>query len=77
MSAEFLLHTVERDAMARLKWCVLRRLGVCPVSLRAMFLSRRRVLRLAAHLVLDGNAKREEETPAFDMARFRSLAGGR
>ena len=79
MTAAELISAAEADSYARLKWQVLRRLGICPVSLRAHLLTKRSVLRLACQMVLDGgDAQRgtaREENPNFDMARFTCLAG--
>lgn len=80
-SAQELLCAAERDAAARLRWEVLRRLGVCPLSLRARLLSRRGALRVACQMVLDGretagSGAEYGGNPCFDEARFRALAGG-
>ena len=81
MNAQELLCAAERDAAARLRWQVLKRLGVCPLSLRARLLSRRGALRVACQMVLDGRAAacigaENGGNPCFDEARFRALAGG-
>lgn len=78
--ADTLLSALEADPMARLKWRVLGRLGVSPLSLRARLLSRRETLRLACHLALDagagaGTAGETGSNPGFDPARFRALGG--
>ena len=79
MTAAELIAAAEADSCARLKWQVLRRLGICPTSLRARLLTKRSVLRLACQLVLDGGTAARgavrEKNPNFDMARFQCLAG--
>lgn len=75
MQAYELLEKAECSAMARLKWIILQRLGVCPLSFCAMLLSRKKVLQIAAQLVLDDSPTQKEGNPCFDMARFRSLGG--
>ena len=79
MTAAELIAKAEADSYARLKWQVLRRLGICPASLRARLLTKRRVLLLACQMVLDSRTSAGgtgEENPNFDMARFKNLAGG-
>ena len=79
MTAEKLIAAAAEDSFLRLKWQVLRRLGICPASLRAHLLTKRRVLLLACQMVLDNRASAGsagEENPNFDMARFKNLAGG-
>lgn len=81
MTAEELLARTARDAAGRLRWRVMERLGICPVSLRGRLLSRRRALKLAAQLVLDAGQALPGETepctnPNFDMERYRRLTGG-
>lgn len=79
MTAEKLIAAAEEDSFSRLKWQVLRRLGICPVSLWSRLLTKRRVLLLACHMILDSRTSAEatgEENPNFDMTRFRNLAGG-
>ena len=79
MTAPQLLDIVRQDSYARLKWQVLRRLGLCPASLRARLLSRRSVLRLACQMILDDapSERREWETnPYFDMAGFQKCLAG-
>ena len=77
MTAEELLSSLDRDSMARLKWRVMQRLGICPVSLRALLLTKRRVVACACHLALDAGAGpgTGAENADFDMARFRALGG--
>lgn len=76
MTAEGLLRTLENDHAARLKWRVARLLGICPVSLRALLLTRRRTLYAACNLVLDAvPAAGEGRNPNFDEARFDALRG--
>ena len=74
MSGAELLQRAEADAAGRLRWRVLRSLGVCPLSLRGRLLSRRRALALACQLALDAGDGPAGGNPAFDMARFRALA---
>ena len=80
MTAAELLASLGNDPMARLKWRVMQRLGICPVSLRARMMTRRQVLVCACHLALDAGgqtgAGTGAENPEFDMARFRALGGG-
>ena len=79
MTAPQLLDIVRQDSYARLKWQVLRRLGLCPASLRARLLSRRSVLRLACQMVLDAGAAGGGErwqNPNFDLARFHKYLAG-
>ena len=82
MTAEQMLAAAAADSFGRLRWTVLRRLGVCPLSPRARLLTRRGVLRLACQMVLDGRGRAAEEAegvpaegenPHFDDARFRAL----
>ena len=74
MTAEQMLAAAAADSFGRLRWTVLRRLGVCPLSPRARLLTRRGVLRLACQMVLDGRDRAAEgENPRFDAARFRAL----
>ena len=80
MSAAELLERTAADAAGRLRWRVMRRLGICPVSLRGRLLGRRRAMRLACQLVLDagnepGTAERGSN-PNFDMARYLQRTGG-
>ena len=74
-----MIEAVRSDSCARLKWRVLRELGICPVSLRAKLLTKRRALRLACQMILDLPAENggsiRESNPNFDMARFDCLAG--
>ena len=80
MSAAELLERTSADAAGRLRWRVMRRLGICPVSLRGRLLGRRRALRLACQLVLDaenGSAAAERgSNPNFDMERYLRVSGG-
>lgn len=81
-SAEKLLHALEQDSFARLKWRVLALLRICPLSLRARLMTKAQVLRCACHLALDASAYSPEterrganENPNFDMARYAALRG--
>ena len=74
-SAKLMIALAE-DPMARLKWRVMGLLGVNPASLRALLLTRRRVLECACHLALDAGAGKTGDNPNFDMARYRALSGG-
>jgi hypothetical protein len=77
VTAEELLAETASDSYGRLRWQVLRRLGICPASLRALLLPRRAVLRFAGQLVLDdGGAVPSEVNPNYDPARFQRLAEG-
>ena len=79
MTAAEMIEAVRSDSCARLKWRVLRQLGVSPLSLRARLLTKRRTLRLACQMILDLPAESggsiRESNPNFDMARFDCLAG--
>ena len=79
MTATELIAAAQADHFARLKWQVLRTLGICPASVCARLLTKRAVLRLACQLVLDAGevpGGAQTENPGFDMARFKQLAGG-
>jgi len=81
MNAEEFLAKTAKDAGARLRWTVMQRLGVCPVSLRGRMLGRRAALRLAAQMVLDSRTGAQTDfgtaiNPNFDLERFRELSGG-
>ena len=77
---ERLLEGLERDSFSRLRWVVCRRLGLSPVSLRAMTMTRKRLIYCAANLVLDMGKKAAGEdreamgNPKFDESMFRELA---
>ena len=78
-----LLRALDADPMRRLKWRVMERLDICPASLRARLLTKRRALEYACHLALDAGERAASantkaaagENPGFDMARFHALAG--
>ena len=74
-----MIEAVRSDHCARLKWRVLRELGICPASLRARLLTKRSVMSLACQMILDLPEERGgrvgEINPNFDMARFQCLAG--
>ena len=72
-----LLESLKRDDMARLRFVVCRELGLVPGSLSARLLTRRQVLTLACHLVLERERGGGEENSRFDMARFYALKGER
>lgn len=79
MTADRLTQALRGDALARLRWCVARRLGLCPASLRVRLWRKRDVLRWACLLLLEcesGGETAGRENPHFDMARFRALGGG-
>ena len=80
MTAEKLLERTARDSMQRLRWRVMERLGVCPLSLRGRLLSCRRAAAIACQMILDvqqpDGADAYGANPNFDMQRFRRLAGG-
>ena len=75
MELEKLLEALERDSMARLRHAVLREAGVPPFSLRAMLVSKKRLLRYACHLVLDGR-EHSGGSGGFDMEKFKRLKEG-
>lgn len=70
---ERLLGCLEGDSMARLRHLVLKRLGVCPLSLRARLAGDRRIIACACQLVLDMERK---QTGSFDMERFLEMKEG-
>ena len=79
MTAESLLEQTSRDLSGRLRWKVMQRLGICPVSLRGRLLGRRRAMRLACQLILDAGEKdaytvQAGTNPNFDAERFARLA---
>ncbi|MGN1002557.1 MAG: hypothetical protein ACI4PC_07270 [Oscillospiraceae bacterium] len=77
MGGEELLAAVERDPVARLKWIVLQRLGVSPVSWQARFFSGRRAVACACQMILDqrGASALPPETVngSFDPAKFEEM----
>ncbi|MCC8156635.1 MAG: hypothetical protein LUF68_06550 [Clostridiales bacterium] len=75
-----LLTALEQDSGARLRWRVMERLGICPISLRALLLTRRAAVRCACHLALSRAAVQPDAAdanPAFDPARFEALRARR
>lgn len=78
MSADHLLNTLQRNYPARLRWLVLQRLGISPLSLSACLLSHRAALRLACHMALDNRESHPQDdsggNPNFDPAVFARLA---
>ena len=80
MTAAELLERTAKDPAQRLRWRVTQRLGVCPLSLRARLLSRRRAAQIACQMILDAREQSGTEhaavNPGFDMDRFRRLAKG-
>lgn len=80
MTADRLVEALRGDSLARLRWCVARRLGLCPASLRVRLWRKRDVLRWACLLLLEREEAEGERAgggnPRFDMARFRALGGG-
>ncbi len=70
MRARELLALLADDFEARLRRAVLRREGISPLSLRAMFISRKAILREACHMVLDD---RMASGASFDEGKFREL----
>lgn len=77
MTAERLLDALRGDALARLRWCAARALGLSPVSLRVRLWRKRDVLRWACLLLLEREAAGTAAgaNPQFDMARFYALGG--
>lgn len=81
---EKLLEELAGDSLARLKWVVCRELGILPGSWGWRFMTARRALKYACHLVLDarergGDADAVREAGAaegFDLERFYKLGGG-
>ena len=73
-----LLDAARRDSLGRLRWVVLRELGVSPLSFGALFLSKRRVLAIALQMVLDLQeiSGGDLENDGFDEGRFRGLLEG-
>ena len=80
MTAAAMIAAAGADSYARLKWRVLRYLGICPASLRARLLGRRRVLHMAGQIVLDADAAGvgtvRDMNPNFDMTRFQKCLAG-
>lgn len=75
-SPEGLLSSLSRDSMARLRYLVLGRAGICPLSLRAGLVSNRRIIAYACQMVLDMEGKAAlpgEEGAGFDMDRFMEM----
>lgn len=68
-----LLESLENDHMARLRHVVLRRLGICPIGLRAAMISNRSIIRCACQLAADG--RQEEQSGGFDMEKFIRMRG--
>ncbi len=77
-----LLGELERDSAERLKWLVCRRLGIMPGSALWHMMTRRRALRYACHMVLDGRGSPDSagdgfgesgSGSGFDEARFRRM----
>ena len=75
-AAEGLIAALADDPAARLKWRVMGMLGICPVSLRALLLTKRRAVEFDAEKAKTPDAG-AADNPRFDMARFRALAEGR
>lgn len=76
MSGEELLSAVEKDPVGRLKWIVLRRLGVSPLSWQARFFSGRRAVICACNMILDRRGAltaRKAENGSFDMDKFEEM----
>lgn len=74
MISEQLIESLSGDSMARLRWRVMRALGIAPCSAAARSMTDSECLTYAAHMVLDMRQDRAKtENPAFDMARFAAL----
>jgi len=74
MISEKLIESLAADNMARLRWRVLRTLGIAPCSEAARSLTDAECLTCAAHMVLDMMQERgRTENPAFDVTRFTEL----
>lgn len=76
MRGEELLSAVEGDKLERLKWIVLRRLGVSPVSWQARLLSGRRAVICACQLLLDLRSSSSAPgagNSGFDMEKFKEM----
>ncbi len=65
-----LLRQLEQDALARLRWRVLRQFSVLPGSAQDRSLTDEAVLRCGLHMVLDKTAGQPPENPQFEMAEF-------
>lgn len=83
MSAREFLDYLSGSPLLRLRWYVMRELGVSPCSREARRLSDRAVVYLAAHMVLDrrqsgfGEGAASEVNGSFDGGRFEALRGKR
>lgn len=76
MKGEELLSAVEGDKVERLKWIVLRRLGVSPVSWKARLFSGRRAVICACQMILDRRGSSPApgaENSGFDMKKFEEM----
>ena len=69
-----LIESLAADPMARLRWRVLKMLGIAPCSDAARSMTDAECITYAAHIVLD-MAEDGETTanPVFSMERFRGL----
>ena len=81
MNAAELIKSLEKDPMERLRWLVLRGLGIIPGSRRAREISDWDILRCAAHMVLDNRdiskgTGEQGENGSFDKERFKRLSEG-
>lgn len=74
MTGTELMQSLAADPVARLRWTVLRRLGIAPFSQQAKAMSDAECLVCAAHMALDASAQGPDSSnPAFDMDRFLSM----
>ena len=83
MTAEEIIRQLERNALERLKWLVLREFNVLPGSKTAEELSDEDYIICGAHMILDRRLRSEasssegEINDSFDEERFSKLSGGR
>lgn len=65
-----LLQQLEQDALARLRWRVLRQFSVLPGSAQDAALTDAMVLRCGLHMVLDKAVGQPWENPQFALEEF-------
>lgn len=74
MISEKLIEALSSDPMARLRWRVMKNLGITPGSHEARNMTDAECLSYAVHMVLDMSAEQvRNANPAFSMARFRGM----
>lgn len=78
---EALLEALSKNARARLRWRVMRELGITPGSRQARKISDLDCIVYGLHMLLDMRkggiaAAGRQKNPAFDESRFEALRGG-